>query len=97
MVILVVHQSRHHERQTGVRRPEMALTSKDGQKVNVENYKSVALTMTVGKKPQIRYKKVSCEDRRSKRSARLSSFMFSCPPLRLIERGTITDPGSACD
>lgn len=66
MVILLVHQSRHHERQTGVRRPEMALTSKDGQKVNVENYKSVALTMTVGKKPQIRYKEVSCGDRRSK-------------------------------
>lgn len=79
------------KRQTGVRRPEVVLTSKDGQKVNVENYKLVALTMTIGKNPQMRYKKVSCEalgevivaPRSSWGSAkaghvRLSSFMLSC-------------------
>lgn len=36
----------------------------DGKKANVENCKAVALTMTLGKNPQVSYEKVCCETSR---------------------------------
>lgn len=85
-----------------------ALTSKDGKQINVKNDRSVALTMTLGKNPQMRKKRkkkgVLCVLRRTKcghqgalgDKARAGHTRLFCPFVRVTKGGrSIVDQGSA--